>query len=99
MTMERSSVKEVMGFALDHSEEALDVVAILTESLSLLETPVSKKIARLFALSGKPNCKFCLKLGLSSLMLAVDILYNSSAPVKNASAYRSEYVILLCVLD
>ena len=69
LTSERRKIKELMGFALDHSEEAKEVVEILTESLSLDETPIPKKLARLFAVS--------------------DILYNSSAPVRNASAYRS----------
>jgi U2-associated protein SR140 len=69
LTSERAKIREVMGFALDHAEEAKDVVEILTESLCIKETPIPKKLARLFAIS--------------------DILYNSSAPVKNASAYRS----------
>jgi len=70
--MDREKVKQVMGFALDHAESAEQVVDIIVESLSLKETPIPKKIARLFAVS--------------------DILYNSSsAGVRNASAYRSEY--------
>jgi hypothetical protein len=45
------------------------VVEVLTESLTLPETPIPTKVAR--------------------LMLVSDILHNSSAPVKNASAYRT----------
>lgn len=42
---------------------------MLTESLTLKETPIPSKVAR--------------------LMLVSDVLHNSSAPVKNASAYRT----------
>lgn len=44
---------------------------MVTESLTLLETPIPTKVAR--------------------LMLLSDILHNSSAPVKNASAYRTGF--------
>lgn len=47
------------------------VVEVLTESLTLKETPIPTKVAR--------------------LMLVSDILHNSSAPVKNASAYRTKF--------
>jgi len=60
-----------MAFALDHAEHAKEIVDIVTDSMCILDTPVPKKIARLFLIS--------------------DILYNSSAPVKNASAYRSMF--------
>jgi len=49
----------------------VQVVEVVTESLTLLETPVPTKVAR--------------------LMLLSDILHNSSAPVKNASAYRTGF--------
>ncbi len=45
------------------------VVEVLTDALSLPETPVPLKVAR--------------------LLLASDILHNSTAPVRNASRYRS----------
>lgn len=44
---------------------------MLTESLTLKETQIPTKVAR--------------------LMLVSDILHNSSAPVKNASAYRTKF--------
>ena len=47
----------------------LQVVEVLTDALSLPETPVPLKVAR--------------------LLLASDILHNSTAPVRNASRYRS----------
>lgn len=49
----------------------LQIVEVLTESLTLKETPIPTKVAR--------------------LMLVSDVLHNSSAPVKNASAYRTRF--------
>ncbi|XP_024363566.1 protein RRC1 isoform X2 [Physcomitrium patens] len=69
LTLERSQIREAMGFALDNAEAAGEVVEVLTESLTLKETPIPSKVAR--------------------LMLVSDVLHNSSAPVKNASAYRT----------
>ncbi|KAI4376850.1 hypothetical protein MLD38_014563 [Melastoma candidum] len=71
LTLERSLIKEAMGFALDNADAAGEVVEVLTESLTLKETPIPTKVAR--------------------LMLVSDILHNSSAPVKNASAYRTKF--------
>jgi hypothetical protein len=45
------------------------VVEVLSDALTLPETPVPTKVAR--------------------LMLVSDILHNSTAPVRNASRYRS----------
>eukprot|EP00468_Gymnochlora_sp_CCMP2014_P009633 CAMPEP_0167759516 /NCGR_PEP_ID=MMETSP0110_2-20121227/11070_1 /TAXON_ID=629695 /ORGANISM="Gymnochlora sp., Strain CCMP2014" /LENGTH=695 /DNA_ID=CAMNT_0007645917 /DNA_START=44 /DNA_END=2131 /DNA_ORIENTATION=- len=71
LSLNRTKIAYGMGFALDHADEAKEIVEIITESLSLDETPIPKKVARLFLVS--------------------DILYNSTAPVRNASAYRSEF--------
>ncbi|XP_057419830.1 protein RRC1 isoform X2 [Lotus japonicus] len=71
LTLERSQIKEAMGFALDNADAAGEIVEVLTESLTLRETPIPTKIAR--------------------LMLVSDILHNSSAPVRNASAYRTKF--------
>ncbi|XP_010273722.1 PREDICTED: protein RRC1-like isoform X2 [Nelumbo nucifera] len=71
LTLERSQIKEAMGFALDNADAAGEIVEVLTESLTLKETPIPTKVAR--------------------LMLVSDILHNSSAPVKNASAYRTKF--------
>jgi len=40
-----------MGFALDYAEYASDIVEVLVESLTLPETPISMKIARLYLVS------------------------------------------------
>ncbi|KAH9295687.1 hypothetical protein KI387_039275 [Taxus chinensis] len=71
LTLERNQIKEAMGFALDNADAAGEVVEVLTESLTLKETALPTKVAR--------------------LMLVSDILHNSSAPVKNASAYRTKF--------
>ncbi|KAF8392994.1 hypothetical protein HHK36_021235 [Tetracentron sinense] len=71
LTLERSQIKEAMGFALDNADAAGEIVEVLSESLTLKETPVPSKVAR--------------------LMLVSDVLHNSSAPVKNASAYRTKF--------
>ncbi|XP_022638607.1 protein RRC1 isoform X4 [Vigna radiata var. radiata] len=71
LTLERSQIKEAMGFSLDNADAAGEIVEVLTESLTLKETPIPTKIAR--------------------LMLVSDILHNSSAPVRNASAYRTKF--------
>ncbi|PIN17905.1 putative splicing regulator [Handroanthus impetiginosus] len=71
LTLERSQIKEAMGFALDNADAAGEIVEVLTESLTLKETPIPTKVAR--------------------LMLVSDILHNSGAPVKNASAYRTKF--------
>ncbi|KAL8150764.1 hypothetical protein V2J09_020572 [Rumex salicifolius] len=75
LTLERSQIKEAMGFALDNADAAGEVVEVLTESLTLKETSIPTKVAR--------------------LMLVSDILHNSSAPVKNASAYRTKFEVTL----
>ncbi|XP_002515412.2 protein RRC1 [Ricinus communis] len=71
LTLERSQIKDAMGFALDNADAAGEIVEVLTESLTLKETPIPTKVAR--------------------IMLVSDILHNSSAPVKNASAYRTKF--------
>ncbi|XP_016647608.1 PREDICTED: protein RRC1-like isoform X1 [Prunus mume] len=71
LTLERSQIKDAMGFALDNADAAGEIVEVLTESLTLKETPIPTKVAR--------------------LMLVSDVLHNSSAPVKNASAYRTRF--------
>ncbi|KAM0874217.1 hypothetical protein ACQ4PT_037537 [Festuca glaucescens] len=71
LTLERTQIKAAMGFALDNADAAGEIVEVLAESLTLKETPIPTKVAR--------------------LMLVSDILHNSSAPVKNASAFRTKF--------
>ncbi|KAJ6329894.1 hypothetical protein OIU76_008674 [Salix suchowensis] len=45
LTLERSQIKDAMGFALDNADAAGEVVEVLTESLTLKETPIPTKTA------------------------------------------------------
>jgi len=69
LTAERDSICNAMAFCLDNAESAHEITEILTEAMTIPETPANLKVARLFLLS--------------------DILHNSTAPVKNASNFRT----------
>ena len=69
LTVDRQVISDAMVFILDHADCAADVAVMMVDALSLSETPVPLKIARLFLVS--------------------DVLYNTSAPVRNASRYRA----------
>ncbi|KAH7841640.1 hypothetical protein Vadar_032470 [Vaccinium darrowii] len=43
-TLERSHIKEAMGFPLDNADAAGQIVEVLTESLTLKETPIPAKV-------------------------------------------------------
>ncbi|GAA6075617.1 U2 snRNP-associated SURP motif-containing protein isoform X1, partial [Tachysurus ichikawai] len=47
----RSDVAEAMLFCLTHADAAEEIVECITESLSILKTPLPKKIARLYLVS------------------------------------------------
>ncbi|XP_045199320.2 U2 snRNP-associated SURP motif-containing protein-like isoform X1 [Mercenaria mercenaria] len=51
LTPERQKVGDAMVWCLDHADSAEEVVECITESLSILQTPIPKKIARLFLVS------------------------------------------------
>ena len=51
LTISRADIEAGMLFALDHASAAQDVAEMLTESLTLAETPVAAKVARLFLVS------------------------------------------------
>jgi len=48
---ERARVADAMVWCLDHAESAEEVVDCICESLAILQTPMHKKIARLFLVS------------------------------------------------
>jgi U2-associated protein SR140 len=70
ITIDRRLISDAMVFAISHANCAHDVVEISVDSLVLSETPIPRKLARLFFIS--------------------DVLYNSTAPVANASTYRTK---------
>ena len=51
LTLERSDIEEGMMFALEHAESAKEVANILTDALTVSDTPVTMKVARLFLMS------------------------------------------------
>jgi U2-associated protein SR140 len=51
LTPERVKVGDAMVWCLDHADSAEEVVECIAESLSILQTPIPKKIARLFLIS------------------------------------------------
>ena len=48
---ERQSIKECMGWCIERSAASEEIVETVTESLTLKQTPVPKKLARLFLVS------------------------------------------------
>ncbi|OQR80638.1 AP-1 complex subunit beta [Thraustotheca clavata] len=78
VSLERASICNVMAFALDHSECAMDIVSILQKAFRIeyndegdIVSPTTAYIARLYVVS--------------------DILHNSTVPKKNASLYRTQF--------
>uniref|UniRef100_A0AAY4DDL4 U2 snRNP-associated SURP motif-containing protein n=1 Tax=Denticeps clupeoides TaxID=299321 RepID=A0AAY4DDL4_9TELE len=51
MTPRKADIAEAMLFCLNHAEAAEEIVECITESLSILKTPLPKKIARLYLVS------------------------------------------------
>jgi U2-associated protein SR140 len=51
LTCERASIRAAMVFALDHAEAAKAMVATWADALTLPETPIPKKLARLYLVS------------------------------------------------
>ncbi|XP_013393846.1 U2 snRNP-associated SURP motif-containing protein isoform X1 [Lingula anatina] len=51
LTPERWKIGDAMVWCLEHAESAEEVVECITEALSILQTPIPKKIARLFLVS------------------------------------------------
>lgn len=54
LTAERKDVRDAMVFALDNAESASEVVEILTEALTLPETPIPTKVWRNLCPDMKP---------------------------------------------
>mmetsp|Transcript_11620 Transcript_11620/g.26100 ORF Transcript_11620/g.26100 Transcript_11620/m.26100 type:complete len:390 (+) Transcript_11620:1-1170(+) len=51
LLVERQKIKECMGFCISKAAASAEIVETVTEALTLSETPVPKKIARLFLVS------------------------------------------------
>ena len=55
MSMERKSILMAMVFCIDNSDSWEEIIDCITESLTILETPIYKKIARLYLISDLLN--------------------------------------------
>ena len=51
LTPERQKIQDAMIYCIEHADAAEEIVVCIVESLSLLETPLHKKIARLYLIS------------------------------------------------
>ena len=51
LTPEKRSISEAMMFCIDHADGAIEVTECISESLTILETPLHKKIARFYLIS------------------------------------------------
>ncbi|XP_043926943.1 U2 snRNP-associated SURP motif-containing protein isoform X2 [Protopterus annectens] len=51
LTPRKSDIGDAMAFCLNHAEAAEEIVDCIAESLSILKTPLPKKIARLYLVS------------------------------------------------
>lgn len=71
LTVDRKSICDAMGFALDCSEASVDIVDVIVTSMLDSHTKLHSRLAHLFLIS--------------------DILHNSTAPVQNASVYRTKF--------
>lgn len=51
LTPERPRILEAMVYCIEHADAAEEIVDCITQSLSILETPLHKKVARLYLIS------------------------------------------------
>lgn len=51
LTPEKGSIAEAMMYCIDHADGAIEVTECIAESLTILETPLHKKIARFYLIS------------------------------------------------
>ncbi|KAK7467769.1 hypothetical protein BaRGS_00037006 [Batillaria attramentaria] len=86
LSPEKSRIGEVMVWCLDHAEAAEEIVECISEALSILQTPLPKKIARLYLVSDilynssakVPNASFfrkCFQAKLKDIFKDVHEVY------------------------
>eukprot|EP00916_Digyalum_oweni_P014356 GHVL01023585.1.p1 GENE.GHVL01023585.1~~GHVL01023585.1.p1 ORF type:complete len:1053 (+),score=208.92 GHVL01023585.1:244-3402(+) len=63
LKMDKKSIENGLIFAIDHAESALEISECLAESLTLKETWLQNKIARLYLVSDILNNSCCTKQG------------------------------------
>jgi len=88
LTPEKPKVGDVMIWCLDHSEAAEEIVECISEALSIIQTPLPKKIARLYLVSDilynssakVPNASFfrkCFQMKLKDIFKDIHEVYKA----------------------
>ena len=97
LTPERIPIGEAMVFCVEHADAAEEICDCITESLSIMETPLPKKVIfRLFVLLfyfilyhiNTMSCLLYVSSQIARLYLVSDILHNCTVKVANASFFR-----------
>ncbi len=65
LTTSRASVGELMCWSMEHAESAEEIVECIAESLSLLETPIYKKVFTLHSLAFSVCQSFHLSVNIN----------------------------------
>jgi hypothetical protein len=96
ITAERSLIEEAMAFAFDHTEYVGEIVSIIVDSLildSIFDHLGNQDLGMGMETDTGSTQTIAtpLPVKIARLYLVSDILHNSSAPVPNASAYRTEF--------
>eukprot|EP01105_Mastigella_eilhardi_P004290 TRINITY_DN156_c1_g1_i2.p1 TRINITY_DN156_c1_g1~~TRINITY_DN156_c1_g1_i2.p1 ORF type:complete len:743 (-),score=184.89 TRINITY_DN156_c1_g1_i2:32-1984(-) len=88
LTSDRNKICAAMAFALDHAEAAEEVVDVVAQSLTIFETPIPTKVARLFLVSdilhnssaSVPNAsayRTCFEASLKNIFASFGEVYRS----------------------
>eukprot|EP00968_Pinguiococcus_pyrenoidosus_P006240 scaffold427_cov263-Pinguiococcus_pyrenoidosus.AAC.4 len=85
LTLSRQKIKEVMGFCLDKAEAGEHIIG---EVFNEFVEPPAEGVEGRREVSSLPRKELTPNMLLSRLYLVSDILYNSSAPVKNSWRFR-----------
>lgn len=105
MTAERCKVGDLMIWCLDHAEAAEEIVECITESLSILQTPLPKKIARLYLVSDilhnssakVPNASFfrkCFQTKLKDIFKDIHEAYKSIEQRLKAEQFKQRVMAI-----
>jgi len=97
---DRNAVAEAMVWCIEHADSGEEIVECLAESLSILETPTVKKIARMFLISdilhnctvkGVPNVSFYrtgFQVKLCEIFTDLNLTYKNIPGRMKAEAFK-----------
>jgi len=88
LTISNNCIKDAMGFVYDHVESAGEIINIIKTSLISDDIMIPNS----YETFDETDCTPMLmpaSAKIARLYLISDILYNSGAPIKNASVYRT----------